>query len=150
MPSRDYYDVLGVAPDATQEEIKSAYRREAKAHHPDHSSRGGGAFQEVQAAYEVLGDTLQRAAYDRRHRPQRVSPSRASRSHRAEASRAKSPVESMYASEPVGTRGASSFATTRGSWERGSWDAFFDRLWSTMMEDFEQRSWHPFRDDHWP
>ena len=59
----DYYATLGVAKNATQDEIKRAFRKLASQHHPD---KGGDTvkFQEVQAAYDTLGDTSKRAAYD--------------------------------------------------------------------------------------
>jgi curved DNA-binding protein CbpA len=59
----DLYGDLGVARDATPEEIKAAYRRLAMQHHPD---RGGDddAFKKVQNAYDVLSDLEKRAEYD--------------------------------------------------------------------------------------
>ena len=64
---RDYYDVLGVSREATQEEIKRAYRRMARRYHPDVSHEDGTdeKFKEVNEAYEVLSDERKRAAYDR-------------------------------------------------------------------------------------
>lgn len=62
---RDYYDVLGVAPDAGADEIKRAYRQLARRYHPDISSDDRtGAFLEVARAYEVLGDPVKRRSYD--------------------------------------------------------------------------------------
>ena len=68
---RGYYRILGVAPTATQIEIKEAYRRLAKALHPD-LNRGQdttAAFQQVNEAYGVLSDLTQRTAYDRTGSP---------------------------------------------------------------------------------
>lgn len=59
----DYYAALGVAKTASQDEIKRAFRKLASQHHPD---KGGDTakFQEIQAAYDTLGDETKRAAYD--------------------------------------------------------------------------------------
>jgi molecular chaperone DnaJ len=62
---RDYYDVLGVAPDAGADEIKRAYRQLAKRYHPDISGEDRAAsFREVSRAYDVLGDPARRRTYD--------------------------------------------------------------------------------------
>ena len=64
---RDYYDVLGVAPDAGAEEIKRAYRQLARRYHPDISGEErGAAFLELSRAYDVLRDPARRRAYDSR------------------------------------------------------------------------------------
>ncbi len=64
---RDYYEVLGVSRGADDAEIKKAYRRMAMKCHPDRNAGDKGAeaaFKECQEAYEVLGDSQKRAAYD--------------------------------------------------------------------------------------
>ena len=64
---RDYYDVLGVAPDAGADEIKRAYRQLARRYHPDISGEERGtAFLELSRAYEVLRDPTRRRGYDAR------------------------------------------------------------------------------------
>ena len=69
MPAkRDYYEVLGISKDATDEEIRKAFRKLAFKYHPDHNHSDGGTgekFKEVNEAYEVLSDQEKRAAYDR-------------------------------------------------------------------------------------
>jgi molecular chaperone DnaJ len=63
---RDYYEVLGVERNASEEEIKKAFRKLAFKHHPDHSEdKSGEAFKEINEAYSVLCDGDKRAAYDR-------------------------------------------------------------------------------------
>jgi curved DNA-binding protein len=66
MQFKDYYSLLGVARDATAEDIKRAYRRLARKYHPDVSKETDAEerFKEVQEAYEVLKDPEKRAAYD--------------------------------------------------------------------------------------
>ncbi|MEO0004404.1 MAG: molecular chaperone DnaJ [candidate division WOR-3 bacterium] len=65
---RDYYEVLGVSRNATQEEIKSAYRRLAKEYHPDRNpenrKEAEEKFKELSEAYEVLADPEKRRIYD--------------------------------------------------------------------------------------
>jgi molecular chaperone DnaJ len=62
---RDYYEVLGVAPDAGADEIKRAYRQLARRYHPDISGDDrGAAFLELSLAYEVLADPSRRRSYD--------------------------------------------------------------------------------------
>ena len=64
---RDYYEVLGVGRQATQDEVKRAFRRLARQYHPDvnKSSDAEARFKEINEAYEVLSDTDKRASYDR-------------------------------------------------------------------------------------
>ena len=66
---RDPYGVLGVRRQAPPDEIARAYRRAARATHPDGGGCGAGAerFQAVSDAYDVLRDPGRRAGYDRRH-----------------------------------------------------------------------------------
>src|SRR5258705_12728590 len=67
MAKRDYYTVLGLNRDASEEDIKKAYRKLAMKHHPDRSPDDKHAedkFKEAKEAYEVLTDTRKRAAYD--------------------------------------------------------------------------------------
>jgi molecular chaperone DnaJ len=78
----EYYAVLGVGRDATQHEIKTAYRAKAKALHPDHYGGDSEPFRTLQQAYEVLCDAERRRAYDAqlarerrdRHESRRVAP----------------------------------------------------------------------------
>lgn len=67
MAERDYYEILGVAPNASEGDLKQAYRRMAMKYHPDRNPGDREAeirFKEVKEAYEVLTDPQKRAAYD--------------------------------------------------------------------------------------
>jgi molecular chaperone DnaJ len=67
MAKRDYYEILGVNRDASDDEIKKSYRKLAMKHHPDRNPDDKDAearFKEVKEAYEMLSDSQKRAAYD--------------------------------------------------------------------------------------
>src|SRR5438034_507838 len=67
MDFKDYYSTLGVAKTATDKEIKQAYRKLARKHHPDVNPKDKSAeakFKEINEAYEVLGDPAKRKKYD--------------------------------------------------------------------------------------
>jgi molecular chaperone DnaJ len=67
MAKRDYYETLGVERNANEQDLKSAFRRLAKEHHPDRNPGDKAAeqkFKELNEAYEVLKDPQKRAAYD--------------------------------------------------------------------------------------
>jgi curved DNA-binding protein CbpA len=83
----DHYSVLGVQRGASDDEIRAAYRRAARASHPDLNPGDATAaerFKRVQVAWEVLGDPSRRAAYD--------APSRPAAVHRSYANGAEEPV----------------------------------------------------------
>src|SRR5882724_2803820 len=65
---RDPYEILGVSKGASEAEIKSAYRKQAKKLHPDankHDPKAASRFSELNAAYEIAGDSDKRKAFDR-------------------------------------------------------------------------------------
>jgi molecular chaperone DnaJ len=69
MAKRDYYETLGVPKNASEEEIKKAYRKMAMKHHPDrnqddNAKAAEAKFKEAKEAYEMLSDSQKRAAYD--------------------------------------------------------------------------------------
>ena len=66
MNKRDYYEVLGVDKNASEADIKSAFRKLAKKYHPDVSKEEDAAekFKEAQEAYAVLSDAQKRSQYD--------------------------------------------------------------------------------------
>lgn len=67
MSNRDYYDVLGVGRNASEDEIKAAFRKLARQYHPDVNKEPGAEekFKEINEAYGVLSDREKRARYDR-------------------------------------------------------------------------------------
>ncbi len=67
MSKRDFYEVLGVSKNASEAEIKKAFKRSAMKHHPDRNpddKEAEGKFKEAKEAYDVLSDARKRAAYD--------------------------------------------------------------------------------------
>ena len=67
MSKRDYYEVLGTSKNASEAELKKAYRRAAQKYHPDRNPDDKAAeekFKECKEAWEVLSDSQKRAAYD--------------------------------------------------------------------------------------
>lgn len=65
MPGKDYYTILGVKKEASQDEIKKAYRKLAHQHHPDKTGGDDMRFKEINEAYYVLSDPERRQKYDR-------------------------------------------------------------------------------------
>ncbi|PNK07738.1 molecular chaperone DnaJ, partial [Cylindrospermopsis raciborskii S10] len=65
--ARDYYEILGVSRDADKEQIKQAYRRQARKYHPDVNKEPGAEekFKEINRAYEVLSEADTRERYNR-------------------------------------------------------------------------------------
>ncbi|WP_162674508.1 DnaJ domain-containing protein, partial [Vibrio variabilis] len=67
MSKRDFYEVLGVDRDASERDIKKAYKRLAMKYHPDRNQGDDAAaekFKEVKEAYEILTEPQKKAAYD--------------------------------------------------------------------------------------
>lgn len=63
--AKSYFTILGVTTYASADEIRSAYRRLAKAYHPDHYAGDSSIFRQIQEAYSILGDAHRRAEYER-------------------------------------------------------------------------------------
>jgi DnaJ-class molecular chaperone len=79
--AKSYFAILEVTSTATPEEVRSAYRRLAKAYHPDHYGGGGEPFRRIQEAYATLGDPAKRRAYERTLANVRVQQASAVRPH---------------------------------------------------------------------
>lgn len=64
--TKDYYEILGINRDATEEEIKKAFRQQARKYHPDNKETGNEEkFKSINEAYEILSDPEKRSVYDR-------------------------------------------------------------------------------------
>ncbi len=72
--AKSYYTILGITSDASNSEIRSAYRRLAKAYHPDHYPGSSRMFRDIQEAYAVLGDQEQRLRYEQNQRLAQPAP----------------------------------------------------------------------------
>lgn len=91
---KNYYVILEVPTDASDEQIRSAYRKQVKALHPDHYGEDSGPFKEVQEAYHVLSDPEQRRNHDRQlQNEQRRRPESSPRSYAGFGSSPIEPVE---------------------------------------------------------
>jgi DnaJ-class molecular chaperone len=130
--AKNYYLILGIAADASREEIQAAFRRRAWELHPDRSGLERGPFQDVQEAYSVLSEPERRRRYDREH------PSSARR--RPPAGPAPEPlVGARSRPEPFRpVAPASSFRelSLAESFEtyRPSFEELFERFWSNFQD----------------
>jgi hypothetical protein len=97
----DLYAILDVPRDATDDDVRHAYRRLARVCHPDLGSATAERFRRITAAYEILGDTQRRASYDRDRRLRE---------------RPRGPVASQQAPRPTGWTGPASPRSV--VWER--------------------------------
>ncbi len=135
--SKDYYIILGVAIEASPDEIRRAYRKKALELHPDHYGQDSAPFLDVQEAYGVLSDPARRQDYDRARERERqaVAGKRAHSAHvRPRRSRPEPliPERSRYVEDISLTR---SFDTFRPSFEE-----IFDRLWSNFTGAAQPKS----------
>jgi molecular chaperone DnaJ len=127
---KDYYLVLNLTPEATTEEIRSAYRRRARELHPDQTGFGSDPFLELQEAYAVLSDPTRRSLYDRKTETIPV--------HHADPARHKTRSAGRgYSAEPLtAVQPARSFedVSLSRSFETfsPSFDEIFERLWSNF------------------
>jgi molecular chaperone DnaJ len=127
---KNYYLILRLSPEATSEQIRSAYRRRALELHPDVTGFGSDRFLELQEAYDVLSDPVRRQIYDRKAEEIPI--------RRMEAMR---PTETViprrHRAEPLVTgRPAREFEDISlfGSFETfsPSLDEMFERLWTNF------------------
>ena len=127
MAKKNYYLILGVKTDATQDEIQRAFRRLAKDLHPDYYGQDSKPFLDLQEAYAVLGNPESRSLYDRRQR--QIRPRYKGRRMTAEPlSRRKIQPEPLIPrDQPLHLDDLSLSASFRSF--RPSFEELFDRLW---------------------
>jgi molecular chaperone DnaJ len=124
---KNYYLILGVESDATQDEIQQAFRRLAKDLHPDYYGQDSRPFLDLQEAYSVLGNPKRRRVYDRGYRP--IRPQSRNKKVTSEPLRSQrvKPEPLIPEEQPVELDDLSlsgSFRTFSPSFEE-----LFDRLW---------------------
>jgi molecular chaperone DnaJ len=127
---KDYYLILRLTPDATAEEIRSAYRRLAIELHPDISGFSSDPFLELQEAYSVLSDPTRRAVYDREAEEIPIRRTNA-------APPAEIVIRRRHSAEPltpVRSVGGSEMVSLLQSFEAflPSLSEMFDRLWNNF------------------
>src|SRR5271157_3996399 len=127
---KDYYLILGLTPEATAEEIRSAYRRLAIELHPDLSGFGSDQFLELQEAYSVLSDPMRRAVYDREAEEIPVRRTDVARPAESVIARRHS-AEPLTPVQPVGEFEEISFLRSFETF-LPSFSEMFDRLWSNF------------------
>ncbi len=137
--ARNYYAILGVLPTATEDEIKSAYRRRVKQYHPDRFGKDSAPFLTIQEAYGVLGDPGNRSHYDRSLQEGEAQPVPV-RQRGAEILRPRrAPVEPLTAPHGTANFGTiyppASFQTFSPSF-----DEIFDNLWNELQRYPETKS----------
>ena len=143
--AKNYYLILNITHDATQEQIKSAYRQKAKELHPDRYGDDREPFQSVQEAYAVLTDPAQRRAHDealnRERRPKFVR--RGSSEHRRAPK-----VEPLIPESRSGhfedlTAPHSVFSDRGERRYHPSLDELFERVWSNFSAFDPPKAEHP-------
>jgi DnaJ-class molecular chaperone len=133
--SKNYYVILGVAADASGEDIKSAYRRRARELHPDTSGLACAPFQELQEAFSVLVDPQRRREYDRKREV--AAPASTFRGHEVRAVQPTRPP-----AEPL--RAPARAASLLRDFDRygPSFEAIRDRFWRNFEPTPRPKSEH--------
>jgi DnaJ-class molecular chaperone len=122
--AKTYFAILGISPDATADDIRSAYRRLAKEYHPDHYEGGSQRFREVQEAYSVLGNSKKRKEYEQSIRKRSVVQRPVRRSFYPEAEPLIPEEKPVDLGEISPVRSFDSFPP--------SFDEIFDSLWGGL------------------
>ena len=129
--AKSYFAILGISPNATVDEIRSAYRRLAKEFHPDHYAGDSKRFRDIQEAYSVLGNRQRRREY--RQNIRKVSPVSPLRPANYPEPEPLIPEESpVDLGEISSVRSFQSFTP--------SFDEIFDWLWSNFSDRTQPKS----------
>ena len=128
--AKSYFAILGISPNATRNEIRSAYRRLAKEYHPDHYSGSSERFRDIQEAYSVLGNNRRRREYQQRIR--KVPITRSGRPRTPEPEPLIPEERSVDIGEISPVRSFQSFTP--------SFDEIFDWLWRNFSDLAEPKS----------
>jgi DnaJ-class molecular chaperone len=129
--AKSYFAILGISPDATLDEIRSAYRRLVKEFHPDHYAGNSERFRDIQEAYSVLGNRRRRHEYEQHIR--KVSPKRPLRPNTYHEPEPLIPEEGpVDIGEVSPVRSFQSFTP--------SFDEIFDWLWSNFSDLAQTKS----------
>ena len=129
--AKSYFAILGISPDATLAEIRSAYRRLAKEFHPDHYTGGSKRFRDIQEAYSVLGNSRRRREYE--HTIRRARPKRPLRT-----SAYPEPEPLIPEEEPVDIGDVSPVRSFQSF--SPSFDEIFDWLWNNFSDLAQPKS----------
>ena len=133
--AKNYYFILGIKSDATVDEIKAAYRQQAKEYHPDYYEGDSGPFRDIQEAYSVLTDPQQRQDYD-----YQIEKSRAKRTPGSFRPEPLVPPKKKTA-EPLIRDDLGEISLTRSFQSyHPSFDEIFDRLWSNFSSLSQPKS----------
>jgi DnaJ-class molecular chaperone len=128
-----YFAILGITPNATPEEIRSAYRRLAKKFHPDRFEGGSGRFRQIQEAYSILGNSSKRSAY-------KQSLEKASGHSFAGAAHGLQPEPLVRKQRPM---------TAGKKRSRQTWVSEFDEMFERIWDFFSGSRWYESgREDH--
>lgn len=125
---KNYYLILGVKRDATLEEIRTAYRQQAKELHPDYYGQDSGPFIDLQEAYAILSDPARRRAYDDTYQQETAGPSGPSRARAEPLYESRPGPEPLIPEKRPADLGDLSLRSSFGTFS-SSFDELFDRLW---------------------
>lgn len=127
---KNYYIILGIPVNSSQEDIKAAYRRLAKEYHPDHYGKNQSPFQMIQEAYAVLSNPSQRSSYDK-HLQEKVPADPSSKAHSQRRNFSQTIEPLIPEQEPLFTGTASLDRSIHNY--LNTFDGMFDRMLSGFV-----------------